>query len=75
MAPVSFFDKPGQYVAWAIRRKPAIFWSLVVGSMGPVVALTAPPVRKMFGDGPRPQIPLTYPIPKGPRQRTAGYED
>jgi hypothetical protein len=39
MAPVSFFDKPGQYMSWAVRAKPAIFWSLVIGGLGPVFAV------------------------------------
>lgn len=36
MAPVSFWTTPGQYIQWAARYKPAIFWSIVLGSMGPV---------------------------------------
>lgn len=36
MAPVSFFTAPRQYIHWASRAKPAIFWSMILGSMGPV---------------------------------------
>jgi hypothetical protein len=36
MAPVTFWEAPGAYIHWAARRKPAIFWSLVLGSFGPV---------------------------------------
>jgi hypothetical protein len=61
MAPVQFWSTPGLYIKWAARNKPAIFWSIVVGSVGPVMALVVPPMRARFGDGPRPQIPLTYP--------------
>ncbi|KAI4759025.1 hypothetical protein E4T52_08744 [Aureobasidium sp. EXF-3400] len=75
MAPVQFWSTPGLYIKWAARNKPAIFWSIVVGSVGPVMALVVPPMRARFGDGPRPQIPLTYPIPKGPRSPPSGYED
>nr|POF07144.1 nadh-ubiquinone oxidoreductase 9.5 kda subunit [Quercus suber] len=75
MAPVHFWSNPVSYVQWAARAKPAILWSIVVGSMGPVILVVAPPVRRYFGDGPRPQIPLTYPIPKGPRQIPEGYDD
>ncbi|KAI6809551.1 hypothetical protein KC343_g4413 [Hortaea werneckii] len=75
MAPVEFFEAPAKYFRWAIRQKPAIFWSLVIGTMGPVMAFTVPPIRNYFGDGPRPQIPLTYPIPKGPRKIPQGYDD
>ncbi|RMX79703.1 hypothetical protein D0867_16452 [Hortaea werneckii] len=90
MAPVEFFEAPAKYFRWAIRQKPAIFWALVIGTMGPVMAFTVPPIRNYFGDGPRPQIPLTYPsksrptacytategrIPKGPRKIPQGYDD
>jgi hypothetical protein len=34
---------------------------MVVGSIGPVLVSTVPPLRKRFGDGPREKIPLTYP--------------
>jgi len=36
MAPVSFWSTPGSYIHWAARAKPAIFWSIVIGSLGPV---------------------------------------
>ncbi|EMC94051.1 hypothetical protein BAUCODRAFT_124787 [Baudoinia panamericana UAMH 10762] len=75
MAPVAFWSNPGAYINWAARAKPAIFWSIVVGGFGPVLLFTVPPIRRYFGDGPRPQIPLTYPVPHGPRKRPAGYDD
>ncbi|KAF2858084.1 putative NADH-ubiquinone oxidoreductase 9.5 kDa subunit [Piedraia hortae CBS 480.64] len=75
MAPVSIFENPGKYCVWAARHKPAIFWSCVLGCMGPIMLVTVPPLRQRFGDGPRPQIPLTYPIPKGPRHIPSGYDD
>ena len=37
MAPVTFWREPLQYFHWAARRKPAIFWSMVLGSIGPVM--------------------------------------
>ncbi|OCL00083.1 NADH-ubiquinone oxidoreductase 9.5 kDa subunit [Cenococcum geophilum 1.58] len=70
-----FFRQPIRYMRWASHEKPAIFYSIVIGSMGPVTILAAPPIRRYFGDGPRPKIPLTYPIPKGPRQIPEGYDD
>jgi len=60
MSPV-IWSNPILYMRWAAREKPAIFWSVVIGSMGPVMAFTVPPIRHRLGDGPRPQIPLTYP--------------
>jgi hypothetical protein len=46
---------------WASHAKPAIFYSVVLGSIGPPMLLVVPPVRRYFGDGPREQIPMTYP--------------
>lgn len=39
MAPVSFWTTPFQYIHWASRAKPAIFWSIVVGSCGPIMVV------------------------------------
>ncbi|KAK3115365.1 n19m, NADH-ubiquinone oxidoreductase 9.5 kDa subunit [Teratosphaeriaceae sp. CCFEE 6253] len=75
MAPVSFWTAPGSYIHWAARRKPAIFWSIVVGCFGPVIVVVAPPIRRLVGDPPRSQIPLTYPVPRGQRSIPSGYDD
>ena len=56
-----FFSTPLRYLHWASIEKPAIVYSVVIGSLGPVVALAAPPIRARLGDGPREMIPLTYP--------------
>lgn len=39
MAPVSFWTTPFQYIHWASRAKPAIFWSIIVGSTGPIMVV------------------------------------
>lgn len=39
MAPVSFWTQPFAYCHWAARAKPAIFWSIIVGSMGPITVV------------------------------------
>lgn len=39
MAPVSFWSQPFAYTHWAARAKPAIFWSIVVGSLGPLMVV------------------------------------
>ncbi|KAH6718428.1 hypothetical protein DL95DRAFT_341690 [Leptodontidium sp. 2 PMI_412] len=70
-----FFSQPLRYLRWAAIEKPAIFYSIVIGSMGPVTVLTVPPIRRMLGDEKRPEIPLTYPIPTGPRKKLEGFED
>lgn len=39
MAPVQFWSTPLTYLHWAARRKPAIFWSFIVGGMGPITVV------------------------------------
>lgn len=56
-----FFSQPLKYLHWAAIEKPAIFYSLIIGSMGPVLVLTVPPIRRRLGDVQRPPIPSTYP--------------
>ncbi len=61
MSTPRFFSTPLRYLRWVSFEKPAIFYSIVVGSLGPVFMVVVPPVRRRLGDGPREQIPLTYP--------------
>lgn len=56
-----FFQQPLRYLRWASHEKPAIFYSFVIGSGGPLSFFVAPPIRRFFNDGPREKIPLTYP--------------
>jgi len=56
-----FWSNPLTYCRWASHERPAIFYSMVIGSLGPIITIVAPPLRKRYGDGPRPKIPLTYP--------------
>ncbi|KUJ09780.1 uncharacterized protein LY89DRAFT_657283 [Mollisia scopiformis] len=70
-----FWSQPLRYFRWAAIEKPAIFYSLIIGTMGPVTIVVVPPIRKWLGDGPRPEIPLTYPIPTTPRKTLDGYDD
>ncbi|KAH9869760.1 hypothetical protein IAQ61_006973 [Plenodomus lingam] len=70
-----FFQQPLRYLHWASINKPAYFYSIIVGSAGPVVVLTVPPIRRWMGEEPIPKIPMTYPIPKGPRPRPTGFDD
>ena len=55
------FKQPLRYMRWASHEKPAIFYSFVIGSGGPLALLVAPPIRRYFNDGPREKIPMTYP--------------
>ncbi|KAI9711528.1 MAG: hypothetical protein M1820_002092 [Bogoriella megaspora] len=70
-----FYRTPFKYLRWASHEKPAIFYSCIVGSFGPIMMVAVPPIRHRLGDPDRPQIPLTYPIPKGPRKIPEGYDD
>ena len=56
-----FWAGPIRYLRWASREKPAYFWSVVIGALGPVSMVVVPPVRRAFGDFDAPPIPLTYP--------------
>jgi hypothetical protein len=56
-----FWAGPMRYLRWASREKPAYFWSVVIGALGPVSMVVVPPVRRAFGDFDAPAIPLTYP--------------
>ncbi|KAF8554412.1 hypothetical protein OG21DRAFT_1462628 [Imleria badia] len=48
-----------QYLA---HEQPVIFWSCVMGTAGPVLALTVPSIRqKYFGYVPAERVPTTYP--------------
>ena len=61
MSYPQFFQQPFRYLRWASHEKPAIFYSFVIASGGPLVLFIAPPIRRYFNDGPREKIPLTYP--------------
>ncbi len=56
-----FWSQPFRYLRWASHEKPVLFWSFLVGSMGPISVLVVPPIRHRFGDPNRPKVPMTYP--------------
>ncbi|KAF7514404.1 hypothetical protein GJ744_000174 [Endocarpon pusillum] len=73
--PKTFWSSPIRYLRWCAHEKPAIFYSIVIGAMGPVSLFVIPPLRRMAGDQDPPRIPLTYPIPKTPRKIPEGFDD
>ncbi|KAK2756569.1 hypothetical protein FQN54_005462 [Arachnomyces sp. PD_36] len=75
MSTPQFWSTPIRYLRWASHEKPAIFYSICVGSMGPVALFGLPPLRRYFGDVDPEPIPMTYPVPQGPRQIPKGYDD
>jgi hypothetical protein len=56
-----FYKGPLRYLKWASYNKPAYFYSIIIGLAGPVFVAVVPPIRRYYGDGPRPKIPMTYP--------------
>ncbi len=59
--PKTFWSSPIRYLRWASHEKPAIFYSIVIGSLGPVSLFAIPPMRRAVGDEDPSRIPLTYP--------------
>ena len=61
MSAPQFWSTPLRYLRWASHEKPAFFYSIVVGSLGPVFLVGLPPIRRYFGDVDPEPIPMTYP--------------
>lgn len=61
MSTPLFWSTPIRYLRWASHEKPAIFWSLVIGGMGPVALVGLPPLRRALGDVDPEPIPMSYP--------------
>ncbi|CAJ2504013.1 Uu.00g114070.m01.CDS01 [Anthostomella pinea] len=70
-----FWAGPLRYLHWSAREKPAFFYSVVLGASGPLMLLTVPPTMKRLGYERAKPIPMTYPIPQGPRKTLTGYDD
>ncbi|RAL12700.1 NADH:ubiquinone oxidoreductase subunit NDUFA3 [Aspergillus homomorphus CBS 101889] len=75
MSAPQFWSTPFRYMRWASHEKPAIFYSLIVGAMGPVALVTLPPIRRYFGSYDPEPVRFTYPIPEGPRKIPEGFDD
>ncbi|CAI7582349.1 NADH-ubiquinone oxidoreductase 9.5 kDa subunit [Penicillium manginii] len=69
------WKQPGRWMRWAAHEKPAIFFSCLIGISGPIMLAALPPVRRALGDYDPAPIPMSYPIPSGPRSPPKGYED
>ncbi|KAJ7035077.1 hypothetical protein C8F04DRAFT_1100019 [Mycena alexandri] len=54
---------------------PVLFYSCVIGAIGPVLLVTVPPVKERLGYKAAEPIPLSYPVPNRPRRPVQGYED
>ncbi|KAI0153596.1 proteinase B [Pestalotiopsis sp. IQ-011] len=71
----AFFNGPLRYIRWSARERPAYLYSVALGAFGLVMLATVPPLQKRFGYERAKPIPMTYPIPNGPRKQLSGYED
>ena len=43
------------------HESPVLFYSVIMGSLGPLLAFGVPPIRKQFGWQPAELLPITYP--------------
>ncbi|KAF5377357.1 hypothetical protein D9757_007986 [Collybiopsis confluens] len=57
------------------HEKPVMFYSVILGVIGPVLTVTVPPIRERFGYVSPPPLPSSYPLPNRPRRPVSGYED
>ncbi|KAI0704438.1 hypothetical protein C8T65DRAFT_654040 [Cerioporus squamosus] len=69
------FRQTYRYLQRQAHEQPVIFYSVIIGLIGPVMLVTVPPIRKSLGYGPREPIPTSYPVPNRPRRPVQGYED
>lgn len=60
-APPLFWSQPIRYMRYAAHTSPAIFYSIVIGGLGPVLLVTVPPIRKALGYEDDPMVPRSYP--------------
>ncbi|TFK51234.1 hypothetical protein OE88DRAFT_1659080 [Heliocybe sulcata] len=69
------FRNSYRYLQRQAHENPVIFFSCVLGAIGPVMLVVVPPIRAKLGYVAPPQIPISYPIPNRPRRPVEGYED
>ncbi|KAK1217256.1 n19m, NADH-ubiquinone oxidoreductase 9.5 kDa subunit [Marasmius sp. AFHP31] len=69
------FRRSYNYMFRLAHEKPAIFYSCVVGAIGPVLVVAVPPLRESFGYRPAEMPPTTYPLPRRARREITGYDD
>ncbi|KAI3625884.1 hypothetical protein CBS9595_001245 [Malassezia furfur] len=74
-AAVRPFNNTFKYLRASAHERPVVFFSLLVGFMGPVAVVAVPRVRASYGWKPAEKIPITYPLPEGPRKPVSGYDD
>ncbi|KAL1942264.1 hypothetical protein VTO73DRAFT_6328 [Trametes versicolor] len=87
MASLFSFRQTYRYLQRQAHEQPVIFYSLVIGLIGPVMLVTVPPIRKTLGYsaeqqgeamladmGAQAELTRTT-VPKRERRPVQGYED
>ncbi|PWN87836.1 hypothetical protein FA10DRAFT_234093 [Acaromyces ingoldii] len=64
-----------RYLQRTAHEQPVIFYSLLIGVVGPIAVVTVPPIRRQYGWKPAERIPTSYPIPNRAREEVSGYDD
>ncbi|KAF4571502.1 putative N19M, NADH-ubiquinone oxidoreductase 9.5 kDa subunit [Pleurotus pulmonarius] len=64
-----------RYLQRQAHESPVIFYSCVIGAIGPVMVVTVPPIRERMGWRPAEVVPTSYPLPRRARTSVQGYED
>ncbi|KAJ5099752.1 NADH dehydrogenase [Penicillium argentinense] len=75
MSHPMLWKEPARWFRWAAHEKPALFFASLIGLSGPVVLAVVPPIRRYLGDVDPAPIPMSYPLPSGPRNPPKGFED
>ncbi|KAL9932190.1 hypothetical protein V8E36_008962 [Tilletia maclaganii] len=69
------FRNTYRYLQRSAHEQPIIFYSLVIGSIGPVLVVTVPGIRRSLGWKPAERIPTSYPLPQRAREEVSGFDD
>ncbi|KAK0545481.1 n19m, NADH-ubiquinone oxidoreductase 9.5 kDa subunit [Tilletia horrida] len=69
------FRSTYRYLQRSAHEQPVIFYSLLIGSVGPVLVVAVPPIRRYYGWKPAERIPTSYPLPQRAREEVTGFDD
>ncbi|KAG6908343.1 hypothetical protein DXG01_005254 [Tephrocybe rancida] len=58
---LSPFRSTYRYMQRQAHENTVLFYSCVIGAIGPVMAITIPPIRERLGYRPAEYVPTTYP--------------
>ncbi|KAI0338093.1 hypothetical protein BDW22DRAFT_1432756 [Trametopsis cervina] len=64
-----------RYLQRQAHEQPVLYYSVVIGLVGPLLIVTVPPVRQRMGWEPAERPPTSYPLPKRARVPVLGYDD